>query len=118
MRFTSNQLPRQKAVWGPKRTLAAAAILLLGFAPSANAAAREHAREGRKAVAGRPNSHVKGYRVDRELTFRAARGNGGSRTKVIVELKPGATLPSRYQQYAKRHGQLGIINGLAVELPN
>src|SRR5690242_20407163 len=98
MRSTLRTTPRQKAVWGPKRTLAAAAILVLGFAPGANAAAREHAREGRKAVAGRPNSHVKDYRVDSELTFRAARGNGGSRTKVIVELKPGATLPVRFQQ--------------------
>ena len=110
--------PRQKAVWGPKRILAAVAILILGLAPSAMAEGRQHSYQGGKAVAGRPNSHVKAYKLDNELTFRAKRGHATNKTKVIVELKPGATLPSKYTQYAKRHGQLGIINGLAVELPD
>ena len=110
--------PRQKAVWGPKRIFAAVTLLVAGLAPNAMAADRQHAREGREAEAGRPNSHVKAYRLDDELTFRAARGNPGRRTKVIVELVAGGKLPMKFQQYAKRHGQLGIINGMAVELPD
>ena len=118
MKLSYYAAPRQKAVWGPKRILAAAAIMVVGLAPSAMAEGRQHARQGRKAEAGRPNSQVKAYKLDNELTFRAARGHATNKTKVIVELRPGATLPSKYQRYAKRHGQLGIINGLAVELPD
>ncbi|MCU1383955.1 MAG: hypothetical protein JWL71_2652 [Acidobacteria bacterium] len=110
--------PRQKAVWGPKRIFATVAVLVVGAAPSTMAESRHHDREGRKADAGRPNSQVRDYKLDTELEFRAARAHATNKTKVIVELAPGAKLPSKYAQYAERHGQLGIINGVALELPD
>jgi hypothetical protein len=73
---------------------------------------------GPESGAGRPNSNVHGYKLDNELTFRAARGHASRRTKVIVELQPGATLPERFQRFDRRHGQLGIINGVAIEVPD
>ncbi len=118
MKFNSTAPPRRKAVWGPKRVIAAAAMVVLGLSSDAMAAGRHPGRQGRKAVAGKPNSNAKAYRLDKELTFRAARSRATSKTKVIVELQPGATLPVKYQGYAKRRGQLGIIRGVAVELPD
>src|SRR5471032_2643285 len=110
---------RSKAVWGPKRTVSA--LLLLAFtciAPSAMAAATgRHARQGKKAVAGRPNSHVKAYKLDNELTLRAA-NRANQTTRVIVELVKGQSLPSQFAKYAKRNGKLGIINGQVLDLPN
>src|SRR5476651_1448458 len=109
---------RSKAVWGPKRTVSA--LLLLAFtciAPSAMAADRHHARQGKKAVAGRPNSHVKAYKLDSELTVRAA-NRANQTTRVIVELVQGQPLPSQFAKYAKRNGKLGIINGQVLDLPN
>ena len=109
--------PRQKAVWGPKRIIAIAALLLVGLAPNAMAEGRQHARQGRKAVAGRPNSEVKGYKLDHELTFRSA-NHATQTTRVIVELQPGATLPASFARYAKHNGRLGIINGNVLDVPN
>src|SRR5207248_3507530 len=63
-------LCRRKAVWGPKRTLAATALLLLAFAPNAIAGG-VHARAAHKAAPGRPNSIVKPYKLDGELAVRA-----------------------------------------------
>ena len=74
MRLPNSTGLRHKAVWGPKRILAAAAIMVVGLAPSALAEGHQHSRQGRKAAAGRPNSAVRPYRLDHELTFRAARG--------------------------------------------
>src|SRR5437868_5720237 len=114
---SSTAAARPKAVWGPKRTIVMAALLIVGLAPNAMAAGREHARPGRKAVPGRPNAHVKGYKLDNELTFQAA-SRPNKTTRVIVELQPGATLPRALAAYAKRNGKLGIINGHVVDLPN
>ena len=111
---------RQKAVWGPKRTLALFAFLVLGLSPSAFAAG--HHRTGvRHASAGRPNSQVKNYKVDGELTRRSANPVNtvtNHKSKVIVELLPGQQLPAEFTQYAKRNGRLGIINGQVLELPD
>src|SRR3954469_6364575 len=90
---------RHKAVWGPKRILAAAAVIIVGLAPNAVAAGRHHAGEGQKAAPGRPNSNVKPYRLDNELSLRAARNHATNKTKVVVELMPGAKLPQKYVQY-------------------
>jgi len=108
---------RRKAVWGPKRTLALVALLVLGLSPSAFAAGQHHSA-ARKAAAGRPNSHVKNYKVDGELTRRSANTVTNHKSKVIVELAPGAQLPAEFTQYTKRNGRLGIINGQALELPD
>src|SRR5262249_54774565 len=101
---------RRKAVWGPKRTLAAVALLLIGFAPDALAS-------GRQAEAGKPNSNVKNYKIDDELSDRASNPISTGTSKVIVELQPGAKLTGPLAAYARRNGSLGIINRLALELP-
>ena len=88
---TTRSAVRRKAVWGPKRTLALVALLVLGLSPSAFAAGH-HRSSARKAVAGRPNSQVKNYKVDGELTRRSANPVNtvtNHKSKVIVELLPG-----------------------------
>jgi serine protease AprX len=109
---------RKKAVWGPKRTLVAALLMTIAFATTGFAApSHEHTHAAPKGHEGRPNSNAKGYRLDKELTTRS-KANGLGKTRVIVELQPGAELPPAYRQYARRNGKLGIINGHALELPN
>src|SRR5258705_2990948 len=100
--FESVGTPRRKAVWGPTRTLAAAlAVLTFAFAPNAMAAGR-HAQSAGKASAGRPNSLVKGYKVDKQLTERV-RSHPNGTTRAIVELMPGAELPAEFARYARRN---------------
>jgi subtilisin family serine protease len=107
---------RRKAVWGPKRTIAAAALLLLAFAPSAIAGGR-HASTPHKAAPGRPNSIVKSYKLDGELENRATKNDPAHKTRVIVELVPGAKLPGSFNGL-KHGGKLGIINGQVLEVPD
>jgi serine protease AprX len=111
----STCLTRKKAVWGPKRTLAALAVALLGFTPSAMASG-QHAKTPPTAKPGVPGSQAKNYKLDGELTKRAARGNPLLTAKVIVELAPGAQLPADFSKYT-RGGKLDILNGYALELP-
>ena len=74
--------PRRKAVWGPKRTLAilsTLALMVFGLAPNALAAGsshkvsqkKAHHQVARKAKPGRPNSSVKAYKLDNEMTRRS-----------------------------------------------
>jgi hypothetical protein len=57
---------RRKAVWGPKRTLAAAFVMTMAFATAGFAAPDHgHVRGASKARAGRPNSLAKGYKIDK-----------------------------------------------------
>ena len=115
----SSPKTRQKAVWGPKRTFLAAFIAVMACSAGAFAApARQHFRTAPKARAGRPNSLAKSYKVDKELTQRSAHGAGAAKTRVIVELQPGAQVPAAYRAYMRRNGRLGIINGQVLELPN
>src|SRR5262252_4479410 len=107
---------RRKAVWGPKRTLAAAAVLLTVFAQSAMAEGN-HSYAAYKAAPGRPNSIVKAYKLDNELEQRATRNDPNHTTRVIVELVPGAKLPAAFASF--KHGsKLAIINGQVVDLPD
>src|SRR5215471_14194540 len=119
--FDRDAASRRKAVWGPKRTIAAiVAALVVGLAPGAMAAGR-HSGQGRKAAAGRPNSNVQDYKVDGELSRRSSNPVNtltNHTSKVIVELQPGATLPPQFASYARRNGKLGIINGQVLELPD
>src|SRR5215813_11015673 len=108
--FQSVPAARRKAVWGPKRTLAAVALLLIGFAP--NALASGHSSSAPKAAAGGPNSNVKNYKIDDELSARASNPLSTGTSKVIVELQPGTKLTGPLAAYARRNGTLGIINGL------
>src|SRR6266851_5508454 len=110
-------ISRRKAVWGPKRTLAAFVLIAVGVASSAFAEGH-HNRAARHAQAGQPNSHVRNYKIDGELTRRAGTALPNHKSKVIVELVPGAQLPAHLAAYAKRNGKLGIINGHVLELPD
>src|SRR5436190_3953933 len=113
--MSTHESLRRKAVWGPKRTLAMA-ILAIGLASNAIAAG-PHRQTPPKAKAGLPHSSVKGYKLDKELTGRATRGNPLFTSTVIVRLVPGAKLPQEFKKYA-RSGSLDIINGLVLDVPN
>ena len=119
---------RRKAVWGPKRTLAALLIAAFGFgfATTASAAgpgrfqnANQGSRHNRNAPHKRPGApgfNVKNYKMDDEVTKRSARGNPLSTTSVIVTLVPGAKLPPEFKKWARKD-KLDIINGQVLDLP-
>jgi serine protease AprX len=113
---------RRKAVWGSRRTGVALLLILAGIVPAAGAAGQDtkprHTRTAEKAEDGRPNKHVKAYKLDDELTFRSAHHDAARTTRVIVELQQGAQLPREFARYAKPNGKLGIINGHVLDLPN
>ncbi|HEY7285081.1 MAG TPA: S8 family peptidase, partial [Vicinamibacterales bacterium] len=67
---------------------------------------------------GNPNSNVRAYKLDRELTRRAALANPSATTRVIVEWQPGADLPAAFRRYARRNGNLALLNGSVLDLPN
>jgi len=112
---------RRKAVWGPKRTMTCLALLVFAFSATSTVAAkeenkgREHYRKAAKARPGEPSSRVKRYKFDDEVR-RRARENPQATSSVIVRLKRGKKLPSELRRYAK--GNLDIINGVLLELPN
>jgi serine protease AprX len=96
---------RRKAVWGPKRTLAALLVIASGFAPNAFA-----------AKVPDPKASVKQYKLDGEISKRK-NANPQGITSVIVTMVPGATLPPQFKKYA-RGNTLQIINGQVLDLPN
>src|SRR4030095_8170230 len=106
--------PRRKAVWGPKRTLVALVVAVLALGSNAFAAPGSVPRVAR---AGRPNSNAKSYKLDGELRKLSNRALGAlSKTRVIVELAPGQKLPPAFKQYAKRNGDLNILNGSVLDV--
>ncbi|HEY7286701.1 MAG TPA: S8 family peptidase [Vicinamibacterales bacterium] len=107
---------RRKAVWGPNRPAAAIALALLGFASAALAADSSNAGAMR-ARPGRPNSYARAYKLDGELSRRSQTGNSGT-TRVIVEWQPGAELPAAFRRFARRNGNLNLLNGSVLDLPN
>ena len=108
---------RRKAVWGPKRILAAAAMMGVALVPNATAEGL-HSRAAARSTAGRPNSRAASYKLDSELETRAKANSQTRTTRVIVELVPGVKLPPQFAAFAKRDGQLAIINGQVVDLPD
>ena len=86
-------------------------LAILGLAVTAAASP-----PGGHGLPGVPNN-VKTYRLDDELNRRATDPNPRHTTRVIVELVPGAKLPSELKQFA-REGRLDIINGQVLDLPN
>jgi serine protease AprX len=106
---------RRKTVWGTKRTVVAATLVILGFVPNAMAQSR-HALAARTQEAAGPNTNVRHYRLDHELAYRADHHRASARTRAILTLQPGAQLPPEFERYAKN--RLNIINGFAVNLPN
>ena len=119
---------RRKAVWGPKRTVAALLVagFGLGLATTASAAGphgfkssgkeSRHHRQAPHKRPGAPGFNVKNYKMDDEVTKRSARGNPLRTTSVIVTLVPGAKLPPEFKKFA-RAGKLDIINGQVLDLP-
>jgi serine protease AprX len=89
----------------------------MAFAPDVMAKeANRHASQGKKAKPAAPNSFVKPYKLDEEVT-RRSNGKSDETTSVIVSLVPGAQLPPQFKRYVK-NGSLGIINGLVLDVPN
>ena len=109
-------LSRQKAVWGPNRILTILALSMLGLVPSL-AAAKTHSYDAPKKKAGSPSANVKNYKLDDQVTDRAARGNPLHTTRVIVTLAPGAKLPQEFKKFALGN-KLDLINGQVLDLPN
>src|SRR5436309_334174 len=114
----TTRTPRRKAVWGPKRTLIAGALVLVGLSGTAGAAPRgsdhDSSRHNRKAPVAMPGVHsarVKNYKVD-DLT----RGGllktfpyGDQRVAKFVDFVNGHTLP--YDDNGHGTHVSGIIAG-------
>src|SRR5262245_28748836 len=124
---------RRKAVWGPKRTIAALLLLAFGLSTNAMAADRNgrrsnprakqashetrHRAQGTKAQPAAPNSRVRNYKFDNEVERRIRQGNPDrTLTRVIVTMLPGAKLPAELRRFARANGKLDIINGEVLEL--
>src|SRR5262245_39681011 len=107
--------PRRKAVWGPKRTLLAALVVLMGMTPNAFADGR-HSRNAKHVRAGAPNSFLKNYKMDDEVT-RRSKGLVNGKTRVIVTLVPGAQLPPEFKKFSGDL-RLDLINGVVLDVPN
>jgi serine protease AprX len=109
---------RRKAVWGPKRTLAALVVLCVaGLGVSSADAKPQHTRQAARKIDGAPGASVKNYKLDDVLTERSDRGNSVLTTRVIVTLNPGAKLPGEFKKYALNRS-LSLINGEVLDLPN
>src|SRR5258708_2151211 len=129
MRYLCPSQIRKKAVWGPTRTVAALLMRAGGgggggsAAPGPQVSVSRHSNQKPRKVSGKPGAFVKDYKLDAELTRRSADRNGGS-SKVIVTLMPGATLPAEFKRFARKFGSdgaagnLGVINGVALDLPH
>jgi serine protease AprX len=110
---------------GPGLAFAALLAFTLGVAPSVWAANQNgqsrHTTQAPHKPNGRPGASVKAYKIDAELTRRAA-GPANQTSKVIVTLVPGAQLPPEFKKFARKVGSesssLDLINGVALELPN
>ncbi len=116
--MTASSLARvkRKAVWGPRRTAAAAAILALSITGSAFASG-QHLRKVSTSRPGVPGSQVKYQKLDDELSRRAKRGNPLAKTTVIVTLQPGAQVPADFKRFA-RTTKLDIINSVVLDVPD
>src|SRR5436309_8563553 len=70
---------RRKTVWGLKWPIAFGTLVILGFSPNAIAAGR-HSHSAPMTKPATPNSNVRAYRLDKELTFRAAHHDASKKT--------------------------------------
>jgi serine protease AprX len=102
-------------VWSLTRLITVGALAMLAMPTHAMAAGR-HSRQATKARPAAPNSNARQYRLDEELTFRAAHHGALRKTRAIVTLQPGASLPHALERFTTR--KLHIINGYVVDLPN
>src|SRR5439155_795323 len=107
--------PRRKAVWGPKRILAAAVLMGVALAPNATAAGL-HSHSAAKSASGRPNSRAAAYKLDTELETRATTNTsstlypyGNQRVAKFVDFVNGRTQP--YDDNGHGTHVAGIIAG-------
>jgi serine protease AprX len=113
----SHRTMRRKAVWGPNRTGVTVALALLGLAANAFAASDSSDASAMRVRPGRPNSYAHSYKLDAELNRRSVSGISGT-TRVIVEWQPGAELPAAFRRFLRRNGDLNLLNGSVLDLPN
>jgi hypothetical protein len=105
-----------------RRVLTLSTVLLVGAVPLAQAAgvpprpAHAHRIQPPHVQPGRAGSFVKTYKLDGEVTRRAA-GNPLHTSRVIVELVPGAVIPPQFKAFV-RGDKIDILNGQVLELPN
>jgi serine protease AprX len=110
----SPHIQRAKAVWGPKRTLTAVALVAISFglAPSVLAQSR-HQRVAPTVRPGQPDTFVSQGKMDRDVAKRAS-GLSGPTADVIVTLESGADLPASFQRYS-HNGKLTVIHGYVLD---
>ena len=106
-----------------RRLLALSTVLLLGAVPGAQAAgggprgpAHLHRIPAPHVHPGHAGSFVKPYKLDDEVTRRAA-GNPLHTSRVILELVPGAVIPPQFKAFV-RGDKIDILNGHVLEVPN
>jgi serine protease AprX len=110
---STRPVSRRKAVWGPRSAVLGLACALLVSASDVFAAGDG----ARRLRAGRPNSYAAAYKLDGELS-RRAQGGSFRKTRVIVEWQPGAEMPAGLRAFARPGGDLQIINGTVLDVPN
>jgi serine protease AprX len=103
---------RRKAVWGPKRSVAALFVLAFGFC-----AAGTPALAAPKKGAPAKSAKARTSKLDEELG-RRKKAHPHETTSVIVRLAPGAKLPAQFKQFARANGRLNLIDGEVLDLPN
>jgi len=106
---------RWKAVWGPRRTLAALFLLLIWLAPT-TAAAKPHRYNPQRKHAGAPGHFARDYKVDGDLQDRIDHGSRFDTVRVIAEFDPNVKLPKELLQYAVGV-HLDIVNGEVLDIP-
>ena len=113
MYLIQTAIPRQKAVWGLKRIIVTAALLLVGLAPNASAEGR-HQRTAPKVRPGAGNAFVKRDKMDADVAKRAGGLNRLGTADVIVTLEKGADLPDSFKRYS-HNGKLDVIHGYVLD---
>src|SRR5689334_12921118 len=99
---------RRKAVWGPRRVLAALFLVSIWLAPT-TADAKPHRYHPQHKRAGAPGRFARNYKIDDDLQDRIDHGSRYDTVRVIAELEPNAKLPRELAPYATgRH--LDIVN--------
>jgi serine protease AprX len=100
-----------------KQALASLPVGVRGEGGPTSEAIGTDGRPVTRALPGRPNSSVRGYKLDPEVARRRTlRPQGAS--SVIVTLVPGAQLPKEFSRFARTNGKLQGINGQVLDIPN